>query len=348
MRRKINHISLGWFYESYFVCNTETEAFVREVIDSLAYNANFKAGVFVYDKEPLTPTIQKRLKHCYSVIFMLTPGVVEASAKDQSLPFYKVYSLVEKHNPNASSLVAVDGCDVDYTIEYPPGMKSFYFLHRKNFYISHGADAVAAELCKELRKNYPKKQQRLLSSLSCGSCYLHEEAIKPFLISTLCALASMISCFVFLNTSDTSNIPGLVVFLMLLALVLGGIGGVVIATIGLSKLIFDQIMLFDMSQIFSDFKRRTVIRALVIFTIIANTALFSKAAPLINANDYNLTILLPISFAINLLLLAHTFILSRCCYNSTLYIHFAKKRLLVNLIFLPIYIISIALIPVLL
>ncbi len=332
MRIKINHLNIGMFYEAYLVCTSEHEDYFRAVAKELEAKHAARTGVFVYDKEELTPQIRRRLRTCSNILFMLTNKEPDDAARDESHPFRKVFAYADSKNPHSISLVAINGCVVDYKLRFPKDMQSFDWLHRKSYDICNSTpENTADEFFKELRYKHNDSVKQKLVKLNAMGLTLTRK------IYLTLALMSILSILFFLNifSSIDTSLPGvsdiiaplilgLIALLMIAALICSGM----IPVIWLSHL--DR--LYDTSVVFTDFRYLLRKRLTIICSLAAGAAFSEFYTNGITTSDMNawlIPFILIFAYSSAMLVLIHS------CPN---YITFAVRRNKARLYALPLII----------
>lgn len=338
MRIKINHFNLGLFNETCFVCGQALEEYFLKVAETLRNEYSVKATVYVYDRDEMTDKVKRSLKYCYSVLFMLTPGVTEAAAKDENNLFRKVFAFTNKKNPYAVSLVAVNGCMVDYGVEYPDDMKSFRWLHRKTFNIYQSTpSAIADEFYKEFRLHYNRRERKKLELLS-------NSGIKSQLAMyvKLSDLARFALIFIVLG-----GLIGIIDIYYDLGFI-KSLASVISSIVSMVSLALIPVVWFnmrdkslDVSTVFNDFKNRTRSRLSIIFGLwfISFSAVAFAGIMQGVKEQYEPwceLVVLGIHFLIMSGILAYTLVMKHVCNTSLDYIQLATRRMKARLIALPV------------
>ncbi len=338
MRIKINHFNLGLFYETCFVCGADLEDYFLKVADILQEVYSVKACVYVYDRDEMTDEVKRRLRYCYSVLFMLTPGVTEAAAKDENNLFRKVFSYTNKKNPYAVSLVAVNGCMVDYGVEYPDDMKSFRWLHRKTFNIYQStSQAIADEFYKEFRLHYNRRERKKLELLSqngvTSQTAMYEKlsgiakiAVGAIVLGGIAGIVDM-----FYNLGFIERLLSIVTCIVSVVL----LGLVPIVWLNMR----DRAL--DVSTVFSDFKHRTRARLSVIgggMAVGLSAGLLAGVMESIREQfeARSELVVLGAYFLIMSGILAYTLTLRHICETSLDYLELSARRMKTRLIALPV------------
>lgn len=342
MTTKVNHINLGLFHEAYIVCNCETEEYFREVAKELNKEYLVRTGVFVYDKEELTDKVKFDLRFSSNVLFMLTEGETEKAAQGESSPMRQVYSFVQSNNQGSISLVAVDGCQVDYSVEYPEDMKSFMWLHRKNYFISREtAEETAASFFKELRRNHSKTQQRKLNRLRGDGQHIKDDQYK--VLSVISAIFGLIFLLIYLLSrqglwgvdADISK------FIYVLEVIVEVFAYSAIPYIMIAFCFFRDVT-YDVSKVFSEFRRLGRKRLSFIFGVglYLTSAVFTNYLYIHTRPQFDATINYPAFgfFMILLIVFAYNTTMWVIAVKTPLFVEFAYRRFLVRAIFLPVFI----------
>ncbi len=346
MRIKIHHLSLGLFPETVIVCREKEEKYFRQVAELLENSHSVKTEVFVYDRDEMTPKIKRRLALCYTVIFMLTEGETEAAFADPEHPLRRAYSFVEKYNPYSLSLAAVDGCTVSYSEEYPTDMKSFAWLHRKNLFVSRQfPEQIARILHTELREHYHRREKKKLAKLNEGGIegfrdiaeFLRGKFLKYFITTLIGAL------LFFLCTLGAERELGFLSSSAFSALSLIGSMILLVGSFGFSIYslmvgIYRRDRVLDVSTVFADFKKATVIRLCILFGIAiasgSGWVLFLLTQHAFETAFSGLVLFGCIALLQFLIFLHNIFVLRAPTNN---YLTFAKRRFFLNLGSIPVY-----------
>ncbi len=342
MTTKVNHINLGLFHEAYIVCNTETEEYFRSVAKELEKEYLVRTGIYVYDKEELTDRVKFDLRFSSNVLFMLTEGETEKAAKDENSPMRQVYSFVQNNNQGSISLVAVDGCQVDYSVEYPEDMKSFMWLHRKNYFISREtAEETAESFCKELRRNHSKTQKRKLNRLRGDGQHIKDDQYK--VLSVFSAIFALVFLLIYLLSRQGLWGPDadISTFLLILEMIVEIIGYSAIPFVLIAFLFFRDVT-YDVSKVFSEFRRLGRKRLAFIFGVALwfISGSFTSYLELHTRPQFDSAINYP-KFAFFLILFtifAYNVTMWIISIKTELYVDFAYRRFIVRAIFLPIFI----------
>lgn len=336
---KVNHINLGLVYEAYFVCNTQTEAYFKNVANELEKEYAIKTGIYVYDKEPFTKNIKTHLKYSRNVLFILTSGVTESAAKDETLPFRQVYSYVHNNNQNSISLVAVNGCTVDYSINYPEDMKSFNWLHRKNFFINSQSEQQTAKIfCDELRRNHSYTEVKKLERIATEG-----DTIADDMYSALCKISGFSAIYYLLmfileifTSSDFNKFISLIVVLSYV------VTSFVLIPLYIIKSACYRDVLCDVSNVFSNFRYYTRKRLAIIIGFIIGILSYCFMSYLEISVKSQYAGGLKHIFFLNLLIFSVLFVYNTILYVSfgkiALYVRFASFRHKIRLIFIPVFI----------
>ena len=338
MRIKINHFNLGLFNETCFVCGQALEGYFLKVAETLRNEYSVKATVYVYDRDEMTDKVKRSLKYCYSVLFMLTPGVTEAAAKDENNLFRKVFAFTNKKNPYAVSLVAVNGCMVDYGVEYPDDMKSFRWLHRKTFNIYQSTpSAIADEFYKEFRLHYNRRERKKLELLSNKGVSTQTEMYEK--LSGILKLA--VTVILLSSLADLINIfYGLGFVKSILNVVASVVTPVSLAVLPIVWFNLRDRSL-DVSTVFSDFKHRTRTRLSILLgfgSISLSAVVYAGFLSEIKEQyeAFSTLVTSGIYFIILGGMLAYNLVMKHVCNTSFDYLELAARRMKTRLIALPI------------
>lgn len=346
MRIKVNHLSLGLFPETVIVCREKEEKYFRQVAGLLENTHSVKTEVFVYDRDEMTKKIKRHLALCYTVIFMLTEGETEAAFADPEHPLRKTYAFVEKYNPYSLSLAAVDGCTVNYSEEYPSDMKSFAWLHRKNLFVSRQfPEQIARILHTELREHYHRREKKKLARLNEGGIegfrdiaeFLRGKFLKYFIATLIGAL------LFFLCSLGAERQLGFLSSTAFSVISLLGSMGLLIGSLGFSiyslmRGVYLRDRVLDVSTVFADFKKATVIRLCILLGL-AIAGYSGWILYLLTQHAFETAfsglVLFGCIALLQLLIFLHNVLILKAPTNN--YLIFAKRRFFLNLGSVPVY-----------
>ena len=330
MRIKTNHFNVGHHQEVTLVCAAKEEAFFSKVAQSLTEHYAVKTGLFLYDRDRLDAAEKHILAGSYYVLFMLTPGVTEDSVKNPNHRFRQVFGYVNKVNPYSVSLVAVDGCQVDYSLEFPPDMSSFNWLHRKSFTMTGASAAsIARQFYQEFRLSFSRREKTCLEKLARDGC---DEWASLFSsqkrTSTVLLLASIFFALT-LYAIDQKLVTNSFLSLGLAFLMILFCGVMMIAfAVLVAKAIFLRDQLYDVSTVFADFRRITVKRLTILLGIclcVLGMPAIDSLSRLTTTLPMHLLILIPM-VGISLILRIKLSLQRKAALRSSCYVEFCEKK----------------------
>lgn len=343
----ISPYDLGKNFEAYFVCPEGCREYFEKVCQTLECEHAAKSGVFCYNKDDFSEITKKHLKRSKNVVFVLTQGAVEKAAAEDYDEFRKAYRFVWENNPHSLSLIAINDCHLGYGIEYPEDMQSFKWLHRKKYILSDITEEdMAHELCTEFRLGYTQAKSRKLDRLAeCGGALYSDMYFKGkrcLTMALVCqVIAGILAVLLFCTDLINSEVMWLYVIstLVSLALPVISIGYLCFAFM---HSIYQRIIIFDVSVLFADFKRRTVQRLSVIFGILIGIGSVQVIGKLLeissSAGDKAFSAFLISIYAVSILFtavqLAKVCLLDNLCGNI---VEVSEKRGKIHLIFTVIH-----------